>query len=194
MREKCYLHNHWSLRYNNLCEEKNACLNSCINLFYCKINSFFTCTDLIVLCIWIWPMIIIQQLFFFSHYFPKKFSWGQNKWSWLRTKHTKTIQQQYNLLFKPLQIPFTLTLRLWDIFILEGEKILTGMAYNIIKLHRSKWNDKAWLISHLSGTLMLTVDMLLLMKCSSLLIFKCLTKNYHWVFVGITSLLKKIIN
>mgnify|MGYP003685643907 CR=1 FL=1 len=35
------------------------------------------------------------------------------------------------------QIPFTLTLRLWDIFILEGEKILTAMAYNIIKLHRS---------------------------------------------------------
>lgn len=36
------------------------------------------------------------------------------------------------------RIPFTLTLRLWDIFILEGEKILTGMAYNIIKLHRRK--------------------------------------------------------
>lgn len=82
----------------------------------------------------------ISAAFFFSHNFSKKFSWGQNKWSWLRTKHTKTIQQQYNLLFKPLQIPFTLTLRLWDIFILEGEKILTGMAYNIIKLHRSKWN------------------------------------------------------
>lgn len=41
---------------------------------------------------------------------------------------------------------------------------------------------------------MSTVDMLLLMKCSSLLIFKCLTKNYHGIFVGITSLLKKIIN
>nr|XP_022293147.1 USP6 N-terminal-like protein isoform X2 [Crassostrea virginica] len=36
------------------------------------------------------------------------------------------------------RIPFTLTLRLWDIFILEGEKILTAMAYNIIKLHRRK--------------------------------------------------------
>lgn len=29
------------------------------------------------------------------------------------------------------------------------------------------------------------MDMLLLMECSSLLIFKCLTKNCHGVFVGI---------
>ncbi|XP_061169310.1 USP6 N-terminal-like protein isoform X2 [Saccostrea echinata] len=36
------------------------------------------------------------------------------------------------------RIPFTLTLRLWDIYILEGEKVLSAMAYNIIKLHRRK--------------------------------------------------------
>ena len=36
------------------------------------------------------------------------------------------------------QLPFTLTLRVWDIFMLEGEKILTGMSYNIIRLHRRK--------------------------------------------------------
>ncbi|KAK3509750.1 hypothetical protein QTP70_008389 [Hemibagrus guttatus] len=34
--------------------------------------------------------------------------------------------------------PFTLTLRLWDIFILEGEKILTAMAYTILKLHKKR--------------------------------------------------------
>uniref|UniRef100_A0A4W4GV66 Rab-GAP TBC domain-containing protein n=1 Tax=Electrophorus electricus TaxID=8005 RepID=A0A4W4GV66_ELEEL len=34
--------------------------------------------------------------------------------------------------------PFTLTLRLWDIFILEGEKMLTAMAYTILKLHKSE--------------------------------------------------------
>ncbi|KAM6937562.1 uncharacterized protein FYW49_021308 [Xenentodon cancila] len=34
--------------------------------------------------------------------------------------------------------PFTLTLRLWDIYILEGEKILTAMAYAILKLHRKR--------------------------------------------------------
>ena len=37
------------------------------------------------------------------------------------------------------QLPFTLTLRVWDIFMLEGEKILTGMSYNVIKLQRRKW-------------------------------------------------------
>ncbi|KAK9542123.1 hypothetical protein VZT92_000013 [Zoarces viviparus] len=34
--------------------------------------------------------------------------------------------------------PFTLTLRLWDIFILEGEKFLTAMSYNILKIHRKR--------------------------------------------------------
>ncbi|KAJ1178803.1 hypothetical protein NDU88_004045 [Pleurodeles waltl] len=32
--------------------------------------------------------------------------------------------------------PFTLTLRLWDIYILEGERVLTGMAYTILKIHK----------------------------------------------------------
>ncbi|XP_063165250.1 USP6 N-terminal-like protein [Candoia aspera] len=32
--------------------------------------------------------------------------------------------------------PFRLTLRIWDIYILEGERILTAMAYTILKLHR----------------------------------------------------------
>ncbi|GAB6029812.1 hypothetical protein CHUAL_005524 [Chamberlinius hualienensis] len=34
------------------------------------------------------------------------------------------------------RVPFTLTLRLWDIFMLEGEKVLTVMAYNILKINR----------------------------------------------------------
>ncbi|GAB0175541.1 USP6 N-terminal-like protein [Grus japonensis] len=34
--------------------------------------------------------------------------------------------------------PFTLSLRIWDIYILEGERILTAMSYTILKLHRSK--------------------------------------------------------
>ncbi|KAL3881409.1 hypothetical protein ACJMK2_027854 [Sinanodonta woodiana] len=34
--------------------------------------------------------------------------------------------------------PFTLTLRLWDIFMLEGDRVLTAMAYTIIKLHKRK--------------------------------------------------------
>ncbi|CAJ1057388.1 USP6 N-terminal-like protein isoform X2 [Xyrichtys novacula] len=34
--------------------------------------------------------------------------------------------------------PFTLTLRLWDIYILEGEKMLNAMAYTIFKLHKKR--------------------------------------------------------
>lgn len=34
--------------------------------------------------------------------------------------------------------PFTLTLRLWDIYILEGEKMLTSMAYTVLKLHKKR--------------------------------------------------------
>ncbi|XP_017341305.1 USP6 N-terminal-like protein [Ictalurus punctatus] len=32
--------------------------------------------------------------------------------------------------------PFTLTLRLWDIYILEGERILPAMAYTALKIHK----------------------------------------------------------
>ncbi|KAL4613459.1 USP6 N-terminal-like protein [Arapaima gigas] len=34
--------------------------------------------------------------------------------------------------------PFTLTLRLWDVYILEGEKILTAMAYTILKIYKKQ--------------------------------------------------------
>uniref|UniRef100_UPI0037E79B7E USP6 N-terminal-like protein isoform X2 n=1 Tax=Semicossyphus pulcher TaxID=241346 RepID=UPI0037E79B7E len=32
--------------------------------------------------------------------------------------------------------PFTLTLRIWDIYILEGERLLPSMSYTILKLHK----------------------------------------------------------
>ncbi|XP_060742175.1 USP6 N-terminal-like protein [Tachysurus vachellii] len=34
--------------------------------------------------------------------------------------------------------PFTLTLRLWDIYILEGEKILPAMAYTTLRIHKKR--------------------------------------------------------
>ncbi|CAL8359906.1 unnamed protein product [Lota lota] len=34
--------------------------------------------------------------------------------------------------------PFTLTLRLWDIYMLEGEKVLSAFAYTALKLHRKR--------------------------------------------------------
>ena len=51
---------------------------------------------------------------------------------------TSKSNVSYRLTYLFLQTPFTLTLRLWDIFILEGEKILTAMAYTILKLHKSE--------------------------------------------------------
>ncbi|VDK81251.1 unnamed protein product [Litomosoides sigmodontis] len=33
------------------------------------------------------------------------------------------------------RVPFPLALRLWDVFLLEGDVILIGMAYNIMKMH-----------------------------------------------------------
>ncbi|XP_076016139.1 USP6 N-terminal-like protein isoform X2 [Genypterus blacodes] len=32
--------------------------------------------------------------------------------------------------------PFTLTLRIWDIYILEGERVLPSMSYTVLKLHK----------------------------------------------------------
>ncbi|XP_028933397.1 USP6 N-terminal-like protein isoform X1 [Ornithorhynchus anatinus] len=34
--------------------------------------------------------------------------------------------------------PFTLNLRIWDIYILEGERVLPAMSYTILKLHRKQ--------------------------------------------------------
>ena len=38
----------------------------------------------------------------------------------------------------PFQLPISLTLRIWDIYLLEGEKALVAMAYNILKMHKRK--------------------------------------------------------
>ncbi|XP_033628907.1 USP6 N-terminal-like protein [Asterias rubens] len=34
------------------------------------------------------------------------------------------------------RVPFPLTLRLWDIYMLEGDKILIAMSFNLMKMHR----------------------------------------------------------
>ncbi|ESO88918.1 hypothetical protein LOTGIDRAFT_72266, partial [Lottia gigantea] len=38
------------------------------------------------------------------------------------------------------RIPFHLTLRLWDIYMLEGDRLLVAMSYCIIKIHKRKIN------------------------------------------------------
>lgn len=39
---------------------------------------------------------------------------------------------------KHFQIPFSLCLRIWDIYMIEGERVVTAMAFTILRLHRNK--------------------------------------------------------
>ncbi|XP_060520365.1 USP6 N-terminal-like protein isoform X2 [Cylas formicarius] len=42
------------------------------------------------------------------------------------------------------RVPFSLCLRIWDIYLLDGERVVTAMAYTILKLHKRnllKFND-----------------------------------------------------
>lgn len=52
-----------------------------------------------------------------------------------------------------VQTPFTLTLRIWDIYILEGERVLPAMSYTILKLHKSKPPHSGNQLASGSGTL-----------------------------------------
>ncbi|GAB0090019.1 Rab-GTPase-TBC domain [Sergentomyia squamirostris] len=36
------------------------------------------------------------------------------------------------------RIPFSLCLRVWDIYLLDGERVVTGMAYTVLRLHKNK--------------------------------------------------------
>lgn len=47
------------------------------------------------------------------------------------------------------QLPTSLTLRIWDIYLLEGEKALVAMAYNILKMHKRKYVCATYIVSSL---------------------------------------------
>ncbi|XP_036390528.1 USP6 N-terminal-like protein [Megalops cyprinoides] len=63
--------------------------------------------------------------------------------------------------------PFTLTLRLWDIYILEGERILTAMAYTLLKLHKKRLlkmsleDLREFLQEKIAGSISLSDDMVI---------------------------------
>lgn len=38
------------------------------------------------------------------------------------------------------KVPFPLALRLWDIYLYEGERVLVAMSYTLIKMHRSEFS------------------------------------------------------
>jgi hypothetical protein len=50
----------------------------------------------------------------------------------MKVKVTKKI------FFIYFQIPFSLCLRVWDIYLLDGEKIVTAFAYCVLRLHKNK--------------------------------------------------------
>lgn len=50
------------------------------------------------------------------------------------------------------QVPFSLCLRIWDIYLLDGERAITAMAYTILKLHKRnllKLNDMDSIVQYI---------------------------------------------
>ncbi|CAB3225377.1 unnamed protein product [Arctia plantaginis] len=50
------------------------------------------------------------------------------------------------------RVPFSLCLRVWDIYLLDGERVVTAMAYNILKLHKKaimKLNDMDLIVNYI---------------------------------------------
>lgn len=48
------------------------------------------------------------------------------------------------LFFVLCKVPFSLCLRIWDIYLLDGERVVTAMAFTILKMHKRsllKFND-----------------------------------------------------
>ncbi|XP_050683440.1 USP6 N-terminal-like protein isoform X2 [Leptidea sinapis] len=50
------------------------------------------------------------------------------------------------------RVPFSLCLRVWDIYLLDGERVITAMAYTILKLHKKaimKLNDMDLIVNYI---------------------------------------------
>ncbi|XP_035433408.1 USP6 N-terminal-like protein isoform X1 [Spodoptera frugiperda] len=50
------------------------------------------------------------------------------------------------------RVPFSLCLRVWDIYLLDGERVVTAMAYTILKLHKKaimKLNDMDLIVNYI---------------------------------------------
>jgi hypothetical protein len=80
-----------------------------------------------------------MSLFLISISVLISFNFKPNK-NFIRLNGTKKVQLTFN--FKIIrftfsfQIPFSLTLRVWDLYLLEGERVMIAMAYNILRMHR----------------------------------------------------------
>ncbi|CAG2213633.1 USP6NL [Mytilus edulis] len=65
----------------------------------------------------------------FMHGFPKLLRFQE---------HHDNILRKFLPKLKKYMIPFTLTLRFYDVFMLEGDKMLCAAAYTILKLHKRR--------------------------------------------------------
>lgn len=75
----------------------------------------------------------------------------------------------------PSQIPFSLCLRVWDIFLLEGERVVTAMAYTILKLHVNrllKFKDMDAITDFLQVRIFDWTREFLIRKCRHVVFFK----------------------
>lgn len=87
-----------------------------------------------------------------------------------------------------MQTPFTLTLRIWDIYILEGERLLPAMSYTILKLHKSKSGGLAGPtaarapITHLLSARLSPTEHLMKLSMEELVEFlqESLSKNFYF--------------
>uniref|UniRef100_A0ACB8FMM3 Uncharacterized protein n=1 Tax=Sphaerodactylus townsendi TaxID=933632 RepID=A0ACB8FMM3_9SAUR len=60
--------------------------------------------------------------------------------------------------------PFRLTLRIWDIYILEGERVLTAMSYTILKMHRTAYSIYNTEVGYCQGMSQITALLLMYMN------------------------------
>lgn len=74
---------------------------------------------------------ILYSLKWFFVIFIERVSWNE------KTKSARCSINSDPISFLT-QIPFSLCLRVWDIYLLDGERVVTAMAYTILRLHKSK--------------------------------------------------------
>lgn len=87
-----------------------------------------------------------------------------------------------------LQTPFHLTLRLWDIYVLEGDRLLVAMAYCVMKVHRRKFSHCLFACSlkkKYFSTVQTFMTSLKYMSFMHSILYFSQEPLLNWVFLGI---------
>ena len=78
----------------------------------------------------------LYTLKWFFQCFLDRVSSDINNFSYYQEVIYLQSSKNYIKIFTFLQVPFSIAIRVWDLFLLEGERVLTAMAYNILRMHR----------------------------------------------------------